>query len=76
MVSEVEEQQSKRKRGRLPKTADTLKNTHSVRLDDEEEVMLACLETKTGDSKSDIIRRAFRGYYVYLREVGIIGERE
>lgn len=63
----------KRGRGR-PKKEVTRDKIFGIRLDDEEERLLDYLESKSGESKSEIIRKAVRGYYAYLKEVGMIGE--
>lgn len=71
----MDTQETKRGRGR-PKKDETFKHIHGIRLDSEEEAMLDYLEMETNENKSDIIRKALRGYYVYLKEVGMIGERK
>ena len=51
-----------RGRGR-PVLHNSLKNTHTFRLDDEEEAMLRHMEIEMDINISDIIRKAIRMFY-------------
>ena len=56
------EEEIKRKRGRPPLDK-ARKNTHTVRFDEEEEMMIRHIEIETGINISDIIRKAVRMFY-------------
>lgn len=62
MTRESEENWPKRGRGR-PKEEGARRNTHTLRLDDDDEAMLSHLEIESDDNKSDILRKALRMYY-------------
>lgn len=59
-MSEFEEE--RRGRGR-PREDGALRNAHTLRLNDDDEAMLAHLEVESDDNKSDILRKALRMYY-------------
>lgn len=52
----------KRGRGRPP-IEKARKNTHTVRFDEEEEMMIRHIEIETGVNISEIIRKAVRMFY-------------
>ena len=52
----------KRGRGRPPLNK-ARKNTHTVRFDEEEEMMIRHIEVETGVNISEIIRKAVRMFY-------------
>ena len=63
----------KRGRGR-PKKDDGYSERLDMRISEDEVKMFDLLELKTGCTRSDIIRKSVRGYYAYLKEVGVIDE--
>lgn len=62
------EDRIRRGRGR-PKEENTRDYVLNFRFDDEDMYRLNKIIEATGDSKSDIIRIALRGYYMHLKEV-------
>lgn len=58
----------KRGRGRS-KEENTRDYILNFRFDDEDMYRLNTIMEVTGDNKSDIVRIALRGYYMYLKEV-------
>ena len=63
-MSEIEPGENVVKRGRgRPPIEKARKSTHTVRFDEEEEMMIRHIEIETGVNISEIIRKAVRMFY-------------